>query len=72
MPHRTARQRDAAAELLWKWALRLTGLTAFIYVALGKDFNVPSPAYIGIFGLIGLPNVVGWQRVLRSRPEDEQ
>lgn len=72
MARRTLQSTDAAADLLWKWFLRLLGASAFIYVALVKDFNVPSPAYIGIFGLIGLPHVYNLQQVLRKGPEKEE
>lgn len=72
MPARTAKQRDQLAELLWKWALRLSGLGAFFWVLIARHGDVPSALYVGIFGLIGLPNVIGWQKALRSSSEDPE
>lgn len=67
MPKPALIHTDDTLELVWKWLLRLVGLVAFGYVLLVKDGNVPSAVYVGIFGFIGLPSVVGWQKTLNDR-----
>lgn len=60
---------DQRAETLWKWALRLVGLSAFVYVLIqGQD--VPVAVYVLIGGLIGLPNVVSLQQLLNQRKQE--
>lgn len=53
---------------MWKWILRGVGVAAFVYVLVVMDGEVALGAYIIIGGLIGLPNVLGWQQALNSPP----
>lgn len=64
--------KDKAADILWKWTMRISGLGAFFYVLFFKD-DAPVAVYITIGGLIGLPNVISWQQALnRGRASDEE
>lgn len=41
------------SEKAWIWTARMAGLSAFAFAAVGLQFEIPTPAYVLIGGMLG-------------------
>lgn len=59
-------------ETLWKWVLRCLGLLGFFYLIINRP-DAPVAFYVLLAGLLGLPNIIGYQiAVNRSNAKEKR